>query len=212
MLVWAIVLACVLPELVLSGADYGLWGRTGWRDIAFSYGAFWTPLLRGATPLFPGQAELMFLSHGFLHAGLVHLLFNMMTLVSLGGPLCRRFGTAGFALLYLVSLVGGGLGFAVLSDTALPMIGASGALFGLAGAWLAVERSRLVARGLSVWPVIRATIWIIALNVVMWLALMGFLAWQAHLGGFVAGWLAGMLAPVPAAGRQRSPHRPPPAD
>ena len=46
-LVWGIGLACLLPELVLSGADLGLWGTAQWRGYAIGYGGFW-PGLFGA--------------------------------------------------------------------------------------------------------------------------------------------------------------------
>ena len=135
----------------------------------------------------------MFLTYGFLHAGLWHLVLNMITLVSLGQAILIRIGTARFALLYAAALLGGAVGFALLSDTYRPMVGASGALFGLAGALLAWEyadRARLSER---LWPVARAVLLLIALNVVLYYAMDRLLAWEAHLGGFVAGWAVGWL-------------------
>ena len=72
-------------------------------------------------------------------------------------------------------------------------VGASGALFGLAGAlmaWAYVDR--FTAR-LGLWPIARVGALLIAINVAMYWALDGQLAWQTHLGGFVAGWLLAML-------------------
>ena len=73
------------------------------------------------------------------------------------------------------------------------MVGASGALFGLAGgllAWGYVDRFTLRQ---ALWPVARAAGLLLVMNLVMWWALEGQLAWETHLGGFISGWLAAML-------------------
>ena len=89
---WALLALCTLPELVLLGADHGLWGSTRWRGLAYGWGGFWPGLLRGWIPNYPGQRWGMFLSYGVLHAGPLHLVTNMVTLVSLGRPIVARVG------------------------------------------------------------------------------------------------------------------------
>ena len=74
----------------------------------------------------------------------------------------------------------------------IPMVGASGALFGLAGAVMALSWQYLRARGESLRPVIRSLVWLAVLNVVLWWAMSGMLAWETHLGGFVVGWVMGL--------------------
>ncbi len=187
-----LLLACLLPEIVLSGADFGFWGSPRWRQTAVEYAGFWPGLLGTWRPNYPGQSVLMFASYGFLHAGLAHFAVNMLTLLSLGRPVAQRIGQARFLVLYLVSIVGGAAGFAALSASVMPMVGASGALFGLLGAILAWEfRDRLHSRA-GLWPVLRSVGILVALNLVLWWAMHGLLAWQAHLGGFVAGWASGL--------------------
>ncbi len=184
---------CVLPELVLQGADRGLWGAPEWRFAAYALGGFWPGLLHDWRPNYRGQPELMFVTYGFLHAGLVHLIVNMMSVVSLGLVVVDRIGQRGFILLYGLSLLGGGIGFGFLSNATSPMVGASGALFGLAGgviAWAQLDRR---AEALSLWPVARALIWLFAVNVILWLVTGGQLAWQTHLGGFLVGAAAALL-------------------
>lgn len=185
----AILLACLLPELVLSGADFGLWGSAHWRMNAFAWGGFWNGLLGNWRPNFPLQPWVMFITYGFLHSGMVHFAVNMLTLVSLGPPLADRMGQGRFGLLYLASLMGGALGFALLSPAVQPMVGASGALFGLAGAHVSLSYRLLRANGESIAPVGRALAWLTGLNLVLWWAMNGHLAWETHLGGFVIGWL-----------------------
>lgn len=197
---WMLVLLCLLPEAVLTGADLGLWGSPRWRPLAYQWGAFWPGLLGNWRPNYPAQPLAMFLSYGFLHAGLWHLALNLVTLVSLGRPLAARLGQVRFLALWLLATFGGALGYALLQTAPQPMVGASGALFGLAGAlvWsqtadLLRDRAppRQVARAL-LQPVILLTL----LNLLMYWAMGGLLAWQTHLGGFLAGALAmGWLAP-----------------
>jgi rhomboid protease GluP len=186
--IWVLAVASLLPELVLLGADLGLWGTHRWRSLAYQYAGFWAGLLGNWHPNYPAQPYVMFASYGFLHAGPVHFLVNAITLLSLGPPLAETLGPWRFLALYTVSLVGGAIGFAALSPAAAPMIGASGALFGLAGAFLAHEYNDRTTRQRSQWPIVQALIWLCLLNLALWWAMHGQLAWQTHLGGFIAGW------------------------
>ncbi len=189
----AICLVCVLPELVLTGADWGLWGAAGWRLTALQNAGFWAGLLYNWRPNYAAQPALMFLTYGFLHAGLIHLIVNMMTLFSLGPVLVERFGTRGFLGLYTASILGGAGGFALLSSQPQPMVGASGALFGLAGAHVALHYRARRAGGDTLRPVATAVLGLVGLNLVLWWAMSGQLAWETHLGGFVTGWVVALL-------------------
>lgn len=194
----AIFALCLLPELVLQGADAGLWGSARWRDLVYQYGAFWPGLLGNWRPNYPGQAMAMFLSYGFLHAGLWHFVLNMVTLFSLGAPLAARLGQARFLALWALSTLGGAAGYALLSTAPQPMVGASGALFGLAGALVGSDLAdRLGDEGIGTWRALAALgltlLGLLALNVAMYWAMGGRLAWQTHLGGFMAGWGAILL-------------------
>ena len=193
---WAvivIILLCSLTEGVLQFADWHIAGPPRLRSIAYEYGGFWVGLLQSWTPNYTGQPYLMFATYGFLHGGFLHLIVNMITLWSLGCAVIDRVGTRGFVLLYGASLLGGAVGYALLASTLAPMVGASGALFGLAGgllAWGYVDRFTFEE---ALWPVARAAGLLLTLNIVMWWALDGQLAWQTHLGGFLTGWLAALL-------------------
>jgi membrane associated rhomboid family serine protease len=78
---------------------------------------------------------------GFLHASLIHIGFNMILLFFLGRLLEPALGTPRFVVLYLASLLAGSLGALVLDPNALTL-GASGAIFGLAGATFVIARGR----------------------------------------------------------------------
>jgi rhomboid protease GluP len=187
----AILLICVAFEAILQGADYGLWGSPRWRGLAYQYGGFWRGLLNNWQPNYAAQPVIMFASYGFLHGGLMHLLLNMITLVSLGRFVIERVGQLRFTVIYALSLLGGAVGFAFLSTAVQPMVGTSGALFGLAGVLTGWEYTarRLAREGIG--PVLRVVVLLILLNLIMYWGMGGNLAWETHLGGFLAGWLAG---------------------
>lgn len=178
----------VLPELVLSLADYGLVGTSRWRPDAYQYAAFWSGLLEDWTPNYSGQPALMYVSYWLLHADPVHMLGNMAALIWLGYGLGGRVTAPWFLLVYLLSAVGGGVAFGLLNHGYQPMIGASGAIFGLAGLWVVLERERHDDR----WAVGVALI-LVAMNTAIWILEAGRLAWESHLGGFVVGASLGLL-------------------
>lgn len=188
-----IVIVCASIELTLQLADLRIidWPRL--RPLAYAYGGFWPGLLEDWAPNFAFQPVSMFFTYGFLHAGLVHFVVNMITLVSLGGAVDERGGHARYAAIYVVSVLGGAAVFGLLAPSLRPMVGASGALFGLVGAltaWDAMERRAL---RLTMRPVVRVIAILVVLNLVLWWAMDGLLAWQTHLGGFLAGAAAAYL-------------------
>ena len=194
----SIILICCLVEGALQLADWGIITPARLRNIAYENGAFWAGLLRAWTPNYTAQPYLMFLTYGFLHGGFLHLLMNMITLWSLGIAVIDRVGPHKFSMLYAACLIGGALGYALLAQTPAPMVGASGALFGLAGAllaWAYIDRFTLKE---TLWPIIQAATLLIAINIAMYWALDGHLAWQTHLAGAITGWIsASIIDPTP---------------
>lgn len=150
-------------------------------------------------PVLSGQDPWRFLTAAFVHSpsSIFHLLFNMYALWIVGQYLEPLLGRARMLALYLISAVGGSVGYELLASTpssptdyptgwVTPTVGASGAVFGLFLAVVVLNR-RL---GLESGPMIA----LIVINGVI-----GFLvpdvAWQAHLGGAVTGGLcAGAIA------------------
>lgn len=188
---WIIALCCGVEICLQVVARADLVPQI--RATAFENGAFWAGLLWRWQPNYAVQPYTMFLSYGFLHGGILHLSVNMITLWSLSLGVLDRVRVRGFATLYFGTMVGGGAAYSVLTTTPAPMVGASGALFGLAGAllaWSYVDRFR---RNDRLWPVVRTLGILILLNVAMWWALEGQVAWQAHLGGFLTGWVLALL-------------------
>lgn len=115
---------------------------------------------------------------GFLHAGLLHIAFNMYALWLLGPSLEQILGHRRFLGLYAISLLGGSTASYFFNAPNTPAVGASGAIFGLFGATVVVSR-RLGRDASGIYG-------IIGLNLII-----GFLIpqvdWRAHLGGLIAG-------------------------
>jgi len=71
----------------------------------------------------------------FLHADLSHILGNMITLFFLGIPFERRVGWKKFSLIYFISGIGGAVVYSIINPKPVLLIGASGAIFGILGAF-----------------------------------------------------------------------------
>ena len=129
-----------------------------------------------------GDGELWrVLTAGFLHAGLLHLLFNMYALYILGSMLEPAVGRLRFALIYFVSLLAGSFGALLLQPHGYT-VGASGAIFGLMGAAVVIMRNRGInpmESGLGLW---------IGLNLLITFTIPGI-----SIGGHIGGLLGGAL-------------------
>jgi membrane associated rhomboid family serine protease len=202
-----VALIC-LPEVLFLIAESRFLGTGGPRNWAIVHFGFWNALLAGAQPIYPFQRELMFVSYAFLHGGFLHLAGNMAITLALAGIVVARSSDLGFVVLFLFSAIGGGIGYAALGPLGAPMVGASGAVFGLVGAWKYWEWVDRRALGAPMKPLWMSLFGLALLNLVLWYLLGGLLAWQAHLGGFLAGaaWAAA-VAPSASVGPPRK--RPP---
>ncbi len=153
-------------------------------------------------------------SHAFLHVGWEHLIFNLAWLAVFGSPVARRYGNIGFIATFLIGSAAGAVIFGAMSGGNFTvLIGASGAVSAFIGGstrfvFQPVETRvdaetgevHLVGRKLAgLIEIVKnkssfsfAAFWL-ALNVVFGLApglmgMSGAVAWQAHLGGFIAGY------------------------
>jgi membrane associated rhomboid family serine protease len=124
----------------------------------------------------------------FLHASLTHIAFNMIALYQLGNSVEVVYGRLRFLLLYVIAMIGSGI--AVLTFAyATPTLGASGAIFGLFGALIAVGLRLRDARGRAL---IMQVVPIVAINLIFTFAVPG-ISIAGHLGGLATGLVAGLL-------------------
>ena len=169
---YGIIGLCVLV-FVLQTAVPGLT-----RDIQF-------------VPVLGDQEPWRFITVAFANANITHILFNMLALWMVGAQYVERLlGGVRYAAVYLVSALGGSVVYLLMAsppDTVqeaqhslwfTPTVGASGAVFGLFGALLVLNR-HLGRSSAGMWATI-------AINAVIGFVLPN-IAWQAHLGGFLTG-------------------------
>ena len=111
--------------------------------------------------------------------GFMDILFNMWALVFVGPALEGLLGRVRFLAVYLLGAVGGSVMYYYLVSPLALAAGASGAIFGLFGAWFVVSRRlRVDTRGIVV---------LIAINLALGFFFHSFIAWQDHIGGLLTG-------------------------
>jgi membrane associated rhomboid family serine protease len=160
--------------LAIIGANvafylYGL--VTGLSRWQVTYGLF---------PPLSGQEPWRWVTSGFVHANLLHIGLNMFVLYQLGSQLEQVMGRLRYGILYGVSLLGGSAAIQLIAPTVSLHLGASGAIFGLFGAYgLLLYKLKLPWQSMAA----TAGIWLVA----------GFflpnISWEGHLGGLVVGTL-----------------------
>ncbi|MFN2614686.1 MAG: rhomboid family intramembrane serine protease [Actinomycetota bacterium] len=158
----------VFVLMVATGAPTS--GRTLYR-----FGALISPL--------PSSQWWRLITAMFVHIGIGHILFNMFALVLFGGAIEQRHGKMRFLCLYLASGVAGNAVALAYSHASLSA-GASGAIFGILGAWLAlvVVNHRAAASQLRGWVLL------IGFNLFYSIVTPG-IDLHAHIGGLLGGFV-----------------------
>ena len=127
-------------------------------------------------------------SSAFLHGGLAHIALNMFALLQIGTFVESFLGPWRMLAIYVVAMTGGGLGVVWFGSPNDVTVGASGAIFGLFGAILAIGL-RLGQRGRSL---ISQMVPVVVLNLAFTFAV-PFISKQEHVGGLISGFLAGLV-------------------
>ncbi|HEX9695931.1 MAG TPA: rhomboid family intramembrane serine protease [Actinomycetota bacterium] len=139
-------------------------------------------------PLPEGQWWRLF-SSMFVHIGLLHLVFNMFALTIFGPPMEERYGKARFLSLYFASGLLGGAASLTFNDGFGIAAGASGAVFGILGAWIAFYARHRNLSGAR--QQLQSLLMLVGINLL--LGLVGPIDNFAHLGGLVAGFAMGAV-------------------
>ncbi len=159
--------------------------------LVFAFTLFRPELIRilGLTPALVPQQPWTLITAMFVHANLTHIMFNMISLFFLGTFFLRLVGEADFLKVYFIGGLAGNFLYLLLGPAMIPGVGASGAIFTIGGALaIMVPKMPVFVFPLPV-PVPLG-------GAMVFFLLIGFvipgIAWQAHLGGFVFGMLAGL--------------------
>jgi membrane associated rhomboid family serine protease len=124
------------------------------------------------------------ITSAFLHANLIHIAFNMYFLWFVGTAVEAALGRGRFLAVYLISGLAGSAGALVFTPTS-PTVGASGALFGLLGAALVLERQRNFVLGGS-------ALMLILINLILSFSLSN-ISVGGHIGGLIGGILCALV-------------------
>jgi membrane associated rhomboid family serine protease len=118
------------------------------------------------------------ITYGFLHGSPIHILFNMLMLWWFGRALEALLGRGRFLAVYFLSILAGAAGALLLSPTN-PTIGASGAVFGILGAGLVLERNRINVFGGS-------ALFVVIFNLAFSFTV-SYISIGSHIGGLIGG-------------------------
>lgn len=209
---WAIIAACIGVFVW----QLGMTEATEEEAIA-AFGFIPARLFRGeddATVLMQAWPWLTLLTSMFLHGGLLHLAGNMLYLWIFGNNVEDAFGHSRFLVFYLLCGAAAALSEGVMNPhSAIPMLGASGAISGVLAAYLLIyPRARvtvIIPLGILLYPMKISALYVIGFWFVMQLLSLTFatagqagVAWGAHVGGFGAGLLlAPLFSRIPLFGR-----------
>lgn len=153
-----------------------------------------------------------FITSQFLHGGFLHIISNMLFLWIFGDNVEARFGNILFPIIYLASGVAGGLAqYVFMPDSSIPMLGASGAVAGVLGAyfaWFPHHSVKTLVPIFGFFTVINVPAsvmlfyWIATQFISSFFSLsstmadMGGVAYFAHIGGFIFGWICAKVIPT----------------
>ena len=171
----------------------------GERTLQVEYGNVPGPVLLpdGVGGVATGEYYRL-LTAAFLHAGVFHLAMNMFALATLGPTLESALGRSRFLALYMLSALGGSTLSYLLSDPGQLGVGASGAIFGLFGAYYVVVR-RLGGET-------RSIVTLLVINLVITFTIQ-IIDEKAHIGGLLTGALvAAAFAFTPKGPRRTAMH------
>ena len=194
---WAIVVACTLVFVWQSGLPPG-----ATEAVFLTYGAVPAHIFEPeVTATFRVLPELTLISSQYLHGGVMHLFGNMLYLYIFGDNIEAAMGRLRFFIFYTVTGIAAALSHALLvTSSEIPLVGASGAISGVLGAYLVLyphARIRVlfillplpIFRIFAIRAVFVLGIWfgIQFVSAAMSTTGQGGVAFWAHVGGFVAG-------------------------
>lgn len=133
-----------------------------------------------------GHEWYRLITSAFLHGSIAHVGFNMFALWQVGDTVENLIGRARFAVLYLAGILGASACVMLFGDPRVPTLGASGAIFALFGALVAVGL-QLPYGGMEL---VRSVSGVILVNLLFTFTFPG-ISWQAHVGGLITGFVTG---------------------
>jgi membrane associated rhomboid family serine protease len=185
-----------LAIAVVTTAAWAIPTFLGYEGLVALWGGFIPARLWGTVPPFPtAPLALTPLTATLVHAGYIHIFFNMLMLLFCGRPVEAILGRRGFLILYLVGAYAAAAAYAVPNRYQMvPMVGASGAISAVLGAYALLFGRNKVRVGSPAVATLLHALWLFAAWTVINLMVGATfevdgarIAVAAHIGGFVAG-------------------------
>lgn len=195
-----VTLAIIVGNIVIYLFTGGFQGEETTLRVAASFGIIpheFTDVRNFGFPDNPVPPWATFITYMFVHGSWMHLLTNMLFLWVFADNVEDAFGYVSFAVFYLIcGALAAGAHVMMTPDSDAPLIGASGAVSGVLGAYLLLyPRARILMLMFVPIPIRISALWVLGI----WFALQIFslfqasrggaveVAWWAHIGGFLAG-------------------------
>ncbi|MDH4099841.1 MAG: rhomboid family intramembrane serine protease [Nitrospirota bacterium] len=194
-----VTVALLAVNIIIYAAQFLLGPES--RLVVFSLGAVPYEITHGVSvyrPLYV-PTSLTLITSMFIHGGFLHLAGNMLYLWIFGNNVEDRMGRWRFMAFYLVCGLAAVFAHIIISpDSRMPMVGASGAISGILGAYLILFPRAKVLTVIPIFFMVRVVhlpavfligFWILlqVINGIVSLKAQGGVAWFAHIGGFIAG-------------------------
>jgi len=164
-----------------------------WRSTAFLLLAFFP--IEFSTPykeLFFGQNFIMFFSYSFLHGNFFHMVINVAIFFALGKQIEEQLGPINLTLIFISTAIAGAVAYQLFaSENPVPMVGASGGVFGFFGFLKGKELLYRISHRLSILPFLNLVFGLVILHIILILlhpTIIPFqIGWHGHFGGFLSG-------------------------
>jgi membrane associated rhomboid family serine protease len=169
-----------------------IWGKGILNIDGVGYPVYKTHYYLGLIPAIFLERLWTVLTSIFVHSDFMHILFNMIALFFFGRTLVMLVGVSRFLLVYFIGGIAGNVLYLLLNmSSVFPLVGASGAIYAIAGVLVVMAPKMRVA----VWGIIPMPLWVFVIVFLLLLSLPPFVAvnvaWQAHVGGLAVGLIAG---------------------
>ncbi|WP_297338665.1 rhomboid family intramembrane serine protease [Pseudophaeobacter sp.] len=178
---------------IIGGPEAIGWRLEAFQSYAFSSEIFWWMVETGQ---WPAEHLIRFLSYTFVHGAFTHALFVCVFVLAMGKMVGEVMGDLVMVIIFMASAVGGAVGYAVLINGAVPLIGGFPAVYGLIGAFTYILWRQLSLVGAQQSRAFSLIAFLMGIQLLFGLLFGGQKDWVADLCGFATGFgLSFFLAP-----------------
>ncbi|MFC4216859.1 rhomboid family intramembrane serine protease [Pseudophaeobacter arcticus] len=178
---------------IIGGPEAIGWRLSAMQSYAFSSEIFWWMVETGQWPV---EHLIRFLSYSFVHGGVTHALFVCVFVLAMGKMVGEVMGDLAMVIIFMLSAIGGAVGYAVLIDSPVPLIGGFPAVYGLIGAFTYILWRQLSLVGAQQSRAFSLIAFLMGAQLLFGLLFGGQKDWVADLCGFATGFgLSFFLAP-----------------